>query len=71
MRPFGRTALDGGDAASARRLFEAALSAPGNLGEARHLLANASDIQFWLGEACAALGDKAAARAAWGAAATF
>jgi len=33
----------------ARQCFEAALIAPENLGEARHPLANPSDIFFWLG----------------------
>lgn len=68
---LGRAALARGDAREARRLFEFALSAPGNLGEARHLLANASDIRYWLGRACDALGDKAAAREHWTAAAEF
>ena len=51
--------------------FEHALASPENLGEARHLLANQSDIHFWLGEAHAAAGDRKAARVAWTAAATF
>jgi tetratricopeptide (TPR) repeat protein len=51
--------------------FQSALSTPENLGEARHLLANQSDIHFWLGEACTAAGDRVAARAHWLAAATF
>ncbi|MGA2271876.1 MAG: DUF5107 domain-containing protein [Bryobacteraceae bacterium] len=68
---LGRTALASGDAAKARRLFEKALAAPENLGEAKHLLANQSDIHFWLGEACAAAGDLTAARAHWTSAATF
>ncbi|MDD5262767.1 MAG: DUF5107 domain-containing protein [Methylacidiphilales bacterium] len=59
---LGRLALSQGNAVEARRLFETALSTPPNLAEAHHLLANLSNIQFWLGEACAALGDKAAAR---------
>jgi tetratricopeptide (TPR) repeat protein len=68
---LGRAALRRGDAAEARRLFEAALAVPENLGEARHLLANCSDIHFWIGEACAATGDRATAHAHWTAAATF
>ncbi|MBC8010960.1 MAG: tetratricopeptide repeat protein, partial [Burkholderiales bacterium] len=68
---IGRASLSAARAATARHHFETALTAPENLGEARHLLANSSDIQFWLGEACAALGDKPAARAAWTVAATF
>src|SRR5262249_16082552 len=45
--------------------------APANLGEARHLLANQSDINYWFGCACEELGDSAAARRHWLAAATF
>ncbi len=51
--------------------FRAALAAPQNLGEARHLLANPSDIHYWLGCALAERGEAAAARAQWRAAATF
>jgi tetratricopeptide (TPR) repeat protein len=68
---LGRRALRRGDAAEARAHFEAALASPENLGEAKHLLANQSDIYYWLGRACAALKDKAAARKNWLAAATF
>ena len=68
---LGREALARGDAGQARAHFDAALRAPANLGEAKHLLANQSDIHYWLGCACQALGDKAAARDHWRAAATF
>lgn len=68
---LGRRALEQGQAAEARRQFEAALTSPSNLGEAKHLLANQSDIHYWLGEACAALGDRSAARHHWQAAAAF
>ncbi len=51
--------------------FETALVAPPNLGETKHLLANRSDIEYWLGCAAAALGDPARARNAWTAAANF
>jgi len=68
---LGRAALRRGDAAGARKWFEAALAAPENLGEARHLLANQSDVHFWLGEAGAAAGDLRSARVHWTAAATF
>ena len=68
---LGRRALSRGDAAQARAHFESALASPENLGEAKHLLANQSDIHYWLGMACAALKDKAAARKYWLAAATF
>jgi tetratricopeptide (TPR) repeat protein len=78
---LGRAALEAGDAAKARGHFEAALSTPENLGEARHLLANASDVHFWLGESFAALARAAdtaerhpyldSARRHWARAATF
>ena len=67
----GRQALAGGDAETACCHFAAALQAPGNLGEAKHLLANQSDIHYWLGTALAALGHKANAREHWRAAASF
>jgi TolA-binding protein len=63
--------LSQGDGAGARALLESALASPENLGEAKHLLANQSDIHYWLGAACAASGDKEAARKYWLAAATF
>jgi len=62
---LGRAARAGGDAAGARQYFEAALTAPRNLGEARHLLANQSDVHYWLGCACHALSDHRAARREW------
>jgi tetratricopeptide (TPR) repeat protein len=68
---LGREALAGGKAAIACDHFETALSAPLNLGEARHLLANQSDIHYWIGCAYEALGDKASSRKHWLAAATF
>ena len=67
---LGRQALVHGDAAPACEYFIAALSAPENLGEARHLLANQSDIHFWIGCAMTAFGDKSNARRHWLAAAT-
>ncbi len=48
-----------------------ALNVPHNLGEAKHLLANQSDIHYWLGCALSAAGDAAKAREHWLAAATF
>jgi len=68
---LGRIALERNDAANARCHFEAALSAPRNLGEARHLLSNQSDIRYWLGCALAELGESAKARKHWHAAANF
>ena len=46
-------------------------TAPRNLGEAKHLLANQSDIHYWLGCAFAALGDANRPKQHWLAAATF
>ena len=56
---------------AAAQHFRAALTAPRNLGEAKHLLANQSDIHYWLGCALDALGDKTSARQHWHVAATF
>jgi tetratricopeptide (TPR) repeat protein len=68
---LGRQALRAGDAEQARQHFEAARGAPENLGEAKHLLANQSDIHFWLGCAYDALGRRADARQSWTEAASF
>jgi tetratricopeptide (TPR) repeat protein len=67
----GQQTLAAGDPADAARLFSRALSPPENLGEARHLLANQSDVHFWLGCALDAGGDRALARRHWTTAATF
>ena len=68
---LGRAALIGADYTKATEHFRAALSAPLNLGEAKHLLANQSDIHYWLGCALAAGGDVKLARQHWHTAATF
>ena len=68
---LGRAALAKGDATTAVGHFRAALDAPQNLGEAKHLLANHSDIDYWLGCALSAAGDEAQAREHWKAAAAF
>jgi len=68
---LGRAALARHDFAQACAYFEHALSSPRNLSEARHLLANQSDIHYWLGCAFAGLGDKKSARRQWLAAANF
>jgi tetratricopeptide (TPR) repeat protein len=68
---LGRSALKRGDSAKACEHFSAALTAPRNLGEAKHLLANQSDIHYWLGCALEAAGDTKKARHHWLAAATF
>ncbi|MDE3066921.1 MAG: tetratricopeptide repeat protein, partial [Verrucomicrobiota bacterium] len=56
---------------SAAAHFQAALASPENLGEAKHLLANQSDIRYRLGRALERLGEKNSAREHWLAAATF
>ena len=68
---LGRRALRGQDPQTARAHFEQALTSPENLGEARHLLANQSDVHYGLGVALHTLGDTAQARQHWQAAATF
>ena len=68
---LGRRELAAGRAAEARAHFAAALHVPETLGEAKHLLANQSDVHYWLGRACAAAKDDAAARRHWTLAAEF
>ena len=68
---LGRRELAGGRAPEALRHFGAALDVPETLGEAKHLLANQSDVHYWLGCACAAVEDEAAARRHWTLAAEF
>jgi tetratricopeptide (TPR) repeat protein len=68
---LGRQALSHGKRADALKHFEAALTSPPNLGEARHLLANNSDIHYWVGCTLAELGREDEARKHWTAAATF
>jgi tetratricopeptide (TPR) repeat protein len=48
---LGRRALDADCAASAHSHFLAALRPPDNLSEAKHLLANQSDVYYWIAEA--------------------
>jgi tetratricopeptide (TPR) repeat protein len=61
----GRDSLEQGDAHRAKEVFEAVLTIPENLGEARHPLSNASDIHYWLGMACQAAGDESDALSWW------
>lgn len=68
---LGRAAFEKGDFDLARSHFEKALVSLRNLSEAKHLLANQSNIHFWLGCALAELGEKKLARQYWGRAATF
>jgi tetratricopeptide (TPR) repeat protein len=66
---LGRLALRENDAKKARFLFAAAANCPKNLGEARHLLANQSEIFYWIGVASKADGNPQAAEVYWSAAA--
>ena len=59
---LGREALAAGDTLSAQTHFREALENPANLGEARHLLANQAEIQYWLGVAYAETDQHAATR---------
>lgn len=68
---LGRRALADRNPVEARRLFEAALQCPENLGEAAHLLANQSDIFYLLGIACDAAGDRLTAKKWWERAASY
>src|SRR5262249_20576318 len=68
---LGRAALADDDTATARNHFTQALNPPRNVAEARHLLANQSDIHYWLGVACDRLGDRAAAKKHWRTSAKF
>ena len=68
---LGRAALAGRDHAAAANHFASALTAPANLGEAKHLLVNQSDIHYWLGVALDLLGEKKQSRQHWLAAANF
>ncbi len=54
---LGRMALRSGRKKEAQRYFMAALEAPHNLGEAKHLLVNQSQIYYLLGEAFAGMDD--------------
>ncbi len=68
---LARECLAAGAPAEAVLHLQAALSPPENLGEARHLLANQSDIYLWLGDALRAAGREEEARKAWRMAAGF
>ena len=62
---LGRAALIKNNYAIAQEHFESALASPRNLNEAKHLLANQSDIHYWLGCALEGLGKKKAAQRHW------
>ena len=62
---LAQAALADNNAAEARRLLTAAITPPHSLGEANHLLANQSEILYWLGVATDASGDRATAQRLW------
>ena len=68
---LGREALMQNDYACAATHFEEALKSPPNLGEAKHLLANQSDIHYWLGCALETSREKQRAKRHWRVAANF
>ena len=62
---LGRASLARGDEQKAIEHFEAASHPPQSLSEARHLLANSSNIEFWLGEAWAVARNSIRAKHHW------
>jgi len=68
---LGRQALSQHDSPAAISHFKQALTTPRNLGEARHLLANQSELHYWLGCALEHSGARAQARHHWQLAARF
>lgn len=68
---LGHRAMDEKDFALAKSHFEKALNPPENLSEARHLLANASDVWLALGDALHELGETEASERHWRRAANF
>ncbi|HUA64830.1 MAG TPA: DUF5107 domain-containing protein, partial [Alphaproteobacteria bacterium] len=68
---LGRKALERRHYAAALALFQQALTSPENLSEATHILANCSDIYYWLGVTWEGLRNGAKAREQWQNAAAF
>jgi tetratricopeptide (TPR) repeat protein len=62
---LGQRALFQKDLTRARHFFEAVLSPPQNLGEAKHLLANWSDVHYWIGVSYMEEGRSEDAMRAW------
>lgn len=61
---LGQRALAAGDPSKAATFFSAALQPPHNLSEANHLLANRSEVYYWLGVALHRANDEQAANRA-------
>ena len=70
QQAVARRALADGEADAAVSALHAALEPPANLGEARHPLANCSDLLLAHGDALDLAGRPEAARASWAAAAS-
>lgn len=68
---LGKQRLGAGDGAGALVMFKHALEAPGNLGEAKHLLVNQADIYYFCGQAARLTGDLRSAKEFWQRSATF
>jgi tetratricopeptide (TPR) repeat protein len=68
---LGRRALAAGDCVGAVTALGRALFPPDNLGEARHLLTNRSNLYYWLGAAYQGAGYETAARRFWRKAAAY
>jgi len=68
---LGHRALAAGEPEAACDHYRTALGAPRNLAEAKHLLANRSDIHYWLGAALEKCGDQAGAHKHWTISAEF
>lgn len=68
---LARKAIEAGNPSEAIAAIDAALKPPHSLGEARHLLANNSDLLYWMGRACEAAGDHRAANGHYRLAADF
>lgn len=66
---LGQEAIAKGDSHEAREYFVRALRPPENLGEAKHPLANQSDIWFWIGVSYAIENNQAEGAQNWGRAA--
>jgi tetratricopeptide (TPR) repeat protein len=62
---IGRHSLSHGNSAFALQQFQAALTPPEGLGEAKHLLANQNDIFYWIGAALDQSGNSESARTWW------